>query len=188
MRFSFIHTPKQKILSVIVFTILFTIAIFSLIAYPSIKIIKQLSDQIYEQRIELEQMYQKGKILKKTLHEYEQIKPIIPSLSRVYLTRGNELEFITSLEELATTSGVIEDKKLAAPDPKKVTNQLQYQLQISGDLKGFIRYLAALEALDFYVNINTVRLSTSTAQQTINQTVTKPALQAILLATSFYKP
>ena len=76
----------------------------------------------------------------------------------------------------AAVSGVSYDIKLTANDPKKPTNQLQYQLQTESDLKEFIRYLAQLESLDFYVNVNTLRLSTL-ANRSNNR---GPALQAIL--------
>lgn len=190
MQIHLAKSPRQKIIITVVFTLVFTGAVGALVAWPSITTIKSLAEQIDEQRIELEELYQRGQILKQTLREYEEIKPTIPALNKVYMTKGNELEFITTLEDSALASGVSHDIKLTASDPKKPTNQLQYQLQSSGDLAGFIRYLAALESLDFYVNINTVRLSSLLAQsQKSNQSnVSGDALQAILLATSYFKP
>jgi len=185
----FATQPRQKIITAIVFTIGFVGIATALIAYPSINVIKTLSDQIFKQRVELEELYERGQVLKQTLKEYEEIKPIIPTLNQIYLMKGNELEFITTVEKAAADSGVTHDLKLATTDPKKNTNQLQYQLQVNGDLIKFIRYLAELESLNFYVNINTIRLS-SPAGSGIqsNQIGTDSALQAILLATSFFKP
>lgn len=190
MQFHIATTPRHKIIITIAFAVVFTGIVGGVIAWPSITTIKSLAEQINEQRIELEKLYQRGQILKQTLREYEEIKPTIPSLNKVYMTKGNELEFITTLEDSALSSGVSHDIKLTAPDPKKPTNQLQYQLQSTGDLPGFIRYLAALESLDFYVNINTIRLSSLTTQpqQSSQTTQSKDALQAILLATSYFKP
>jgi len=184
MQLQLFTNPRQKIMITLAFTLVFAGLILALIAWPSIAAIKNVSEQIYQQRIELEQLYQNGQVLKQTLREYEEIKSAIPTLNRVYLTSGNELDFITTLEEAAAVSGVSYDIKLTANDPKKPTNQLQYQLQTESDLKEFIRYLAQLESLDFYVNVNTLRLSTL-ANRSNNR---GPALQAILLATSYFKP
>ena len=184
----FATQPRQKILTAIGFTLVFVGLAVGFIAYPSIRVIKSLSDQIFQQRVELEELYQRGQVLKQTLKEYEEVKPIIPSLNRVYLVKGNELEFITTLENVAVDSNVTHDIKLAAIDPKKTSNQLLYQLQTSGDLINFVHYLINLEALDFYVNINTIRLSSSAGSGIrSNQTGTGSALQAIILATSYFK-
>ncbi|MDP3986327.1 MAG: hypothetical protein Q8P77_02775 [Candidatus Veblenbacteria bacterium] len=190
MRLYLVSTPRHKITFTLVFTTILVAAVVALIAWPSITTIKGLANQIYEQRVELEKLYTRGQVLKQTLKEYEEIKPAIPTLNRVYLTRGNELDFITTLETTATSVGVTHDIKLTTSDPKKSTNQLQYQLQTQSDLPSFIRYLAALEALNFYININTIRLSTGAGDSQRANASTTPgnALQAILLATSYFKP
>lgn len=183
----FANKPQQKIMVTISVTFILVGLTAGLIAYPSVEIIKTLAEQIYDQRTELEQMYQKGQILKQTLKEYEEVKPTIASLNKVYLEKGNELAFITSLEKVAADNGVSHDIKLNSTSPNKTNDQLQYQLQTSGSLVNFIRYLAALEAQDFYININTIRLSSSGGNITSNQS-TDSALQAILLAASYFKP
>jgi len=186
-------TPRQKIAFTVIFSVLCAGIALAMIIWPSVKTIKFLADQIYQQRIELEQLYQKGQVLKQTLRAYEEVKSVIPKLNQVYLTKGNELEFVTKLEEVAAASGVTHDLKLVAVDPKKQTNQLPFQLQNEGDLPKFIRYLAALESLDFYVNINTIRISSllntrSNSREAVNQLNGHPVLQAILLATAYFKP
>lgn len=189
MKFTFNFTPRKKITSIISLTVILSGLMMGLIGWPSIKTIMNLSNQIYGQRMELEKLYQRGQVLKQTLREYEEIRPSIPALNRVYLTKGNELDFITTLEEVALSSGVSHDIKLGATDPKKTTNQLAYQLQTGGSITGLIRYLAALESQDFYININTIRISSS-----LNNDVNVPSgnlsnsvLQAIILATSYFK-
>lgn len=189
MKFIFSSTPKQKIAVVISLTVIITGLLMAFIGWPSIKTIIDLSDQIYGQRTELEQLYQRGQVLKQTLREYEEIKPSIPALYSIYLTKGNELEFITTLEEVASASGVSHNIQLGATDPNKTTNQLPFQLQTEGNLNGLIKYLAALESLDFYVNINTIRISSLIGKNSRSTTDNSGnnVLQAILLATSYFK-
>ena len=65
----FATQPRQKIITAIVFTIGFVGIATALIAYPSINVIKTLSDQIFKQRVELEELYERGQVLKQTLKE-----------------------------------------------------------------------------------------------------------------------
>lgn len=189
MKLNFNTHPRQKIIIATIFTIVFNGMILGLIAWPSINTIKTLAEQVYEQRVELEKLYQRGQLLKQTLREYEEIKPSLATLNRIYINRGHELEFITTLEETAINNGVTHQIKLTAADPQKQTNnQLQYQLQINGNLTDFIRYLASLEALDFYININTLRLSSLTTNSQATNQPSPQSIQAILLATSYFKP
>lgn len=185
-------SPRQKIVISTAVTLSVTAGMIIFLTYPSIRAIRNLADQIYEQRIELEQLYQKGQLLKRTLKEYEEVKPSVQELQRVYITRGEELNFITTLEGVAQSNDIEQDIKLGSLDPKDKTgvNKLPYQLGISGNLANIIAYLGGLEGLDFYVNIETVRLSRSggTSSRTTTSTGEVSPLATILLANSYFKP
>jgi hypothetical protein len=183
-------TPRQKIMLSTAVTLLVTASVLLFVTLPSVRAIRSLADQIFEQRLELERMYHKGQILKHTLKQYEEVKPAVQELSRIYITTGEELQFITTLEGVAQAAGVHQDIKLGAKDPKDKTaaNKLPYQLEIEGNLTSLIAYLGGLESLDFYVNIDTLRFSHGSVSSGHGQSSgSSEPLTAILLATSYFK-
>jgi len=182
------HTPREKIIFSTSLTLVLTAILLIFVAWPSIQEIRSLNDQIYSQRSELEKLYKKGQLLKQTLKEYEEVKPTTAALERIYIKRGEELNFITTLENIASTNKLEQNIKLGAQDPKKQTNQLPMQLELKGNLSSFISYLANLEALDYYLNIDTIRLSgpgrsKSNPNEVLNN---ETNLSALLLAAAFY--
>lgn len=175
-------TPRQKIILSMSLTALITAGLIAFITWPSMREIKRLNSEIDTQRLELEALYQKGQSLKETLKAYAEVKPTIGTLSRVYVQRGGELAFITSLEAVADTAKVDQQIKLNSTPANQPVNELPIQLDVKTDLTHLISYLGGLEGLDYYVNINTVRLGTPGRAQA-NGTLT-----ALLLATTYLTP
>lgn len=145
--------------------------------------IKRLNAEIDTQRFELEALYQKGQSLKQTLKAYAEVKPTIGSLNRVFLERGQELTFITALENIADTTQVTQQIKLSAAATGQTQKELPIQLDLSADVARVIRYLGGLEALDYYVNINTVRLGSAGRARAGGG-----AISALLLASTYFAP
>jgi Tfp pilus assembly protein PilO len=183
------HTPREKIIFSTSLTLVLTAILLIFVAWPSIREIKSLNDQIYYQRLELEKLYQKGQLLKQTLKEYEEVKPTTAALDHIYIKRGEELNFITTLENIASTNKLEQNIRLGSQDPKKQTNQLPMQLELKGSLSSFVSYLAGLEALDYYLNIDTVRLSGANRKKSnSNETANSQTnLNALLLAAAFFR-
>ena len=190
MKLSLPRTPRQKIIFSTSLTLVLTGALLAFVTLPSIREIKSLNEQIYAQRSELEKLYQKGQLLKQTLKEYEEIKPTTAALERIYIKRGEELSFITTLEAIANTNQLNQEIKLGTQDPKKLTNQLPIQLEINGSLPKFIHYLASLEALDYYLNIDTLRLNSASRNRARpnDQGNAGTNLTALLLAAAYFRP
>ncbi len=185
MRFDLSTIPASR-RKVIIYTCLIglvTLGIFTFIAWPSLTVIKTLNNQIYEQRVELEKMYRRGQILKQTVKEYEQVKPQVFGLQQIFVNRGQELDLITALENTAVATNVIQTIKLGAVNPTADHPLLPLELQVTGNTNQIITYLAGLESLNYYLNIDTVRLISNRQGDTTN---TK-ALTAIFLANAFYK-
>lgn len=177
-------SPRKKILVSIVVTAIATLGIAAFIIWPSLKEIRLLNEQIYAQRVELEKVYLKGKNLKQTLQEYREIKPTIDTLNAIYLKRGDELAFITNLEALANTHQVNQDLKLGSPSEKN-RDSLPLQLTFTNTMQQFMRYLVGLEGLNYYINIDTIRLSTQSTRGAPDE---HPLISAILLASTYIQP
>ncbi len=162
-------------------------ALVAFIIWPSVDDIKSLNQVIEGQQAELEQLYTKGRSIKQTLEEYRQVKPTVTTLNNIYVKRGEELKLITTLEQVAHDQGVQQDLTQASSGDEPQGNTLQLQLHVTGTLPKLITYLGALEALDYYLNINLVRLNTN---QPAAGTVTSgsPQLSAIFLTTAYLTP
>lgn len=175
-------TPRQKITITSTATGLVTLALLAFVTYPSLTEIKSLNTTIDAERIELEAQYLRGQNLKQTLKTYQEVKPNVGELDHIYLKHGQELAFITALENTADSTHVNQQLKLNAPSAQN-PNEQPIELTLTGELPNIINYLAGLEALDYYVNINTVRLglpqSTSGSSGKLN---------VLLTATTFVKP
>ena len=177
-----ITTSHRKVILAICLTLLTSLGIFVFMAWPSLKIIQTLNNQIYEQRVELEKMYRRGQILKQTIKEYEQVKPQISSLQQIFVNRGQELELITALENIASATNINQNIKLGVTDNLNKNQKLPLELQVTGTTAQIINYLAGLESLNYYLNIDTVRLVNSQTEPN-----RAPTLTAIFLANAFYK-
>lgn len=176
--------PRQKITLTSAATGVLIVLLLVFITYPSIKEIRSLNASIDAERIELEAQYVRGQTLKQTLKTYQEVKPNVGELDRVYLKRGQELAFITALEGTADSVHINQQLKLNSPDPQK-QNELPIELTLSGELPNIIRYLAGLEALDYYIDINTIRLG---QPEFTNNDSSLSKLNALLTATAFIKP
>ncbi len=189
MKFCLIKNIHSRVIATISVALLGGVALLGLVAWPSYTHIKNLNDQIYQERVDLEKLYLKGQILKQTIKEYEEVKPVVGKLNNIYLKPNDELAFITKLEDAAQATNVKQNLTLGLQDPKKPANQLPVQLQINGNLTDFISYLQALEALDYYINIDNLRLSktgSSTPRGTDNKM--NGLLEAVLLGLTYYQP
>jgi hypothetical protein len=162
-------------------------ALVGFIIWPSIKDIRSLNEVIENQQVELERLYIKGRSIKQTLEEYREVKPTVATLDNIYVKRGDELKLITTLEQVAHDQGVEQDLTQASPTDNRQGNTLQLQLHVVGSLPKLIKYLAALEALDYYLNVNLLRLNVNQTTA-VSQTAGSPQLSAIFLTTAYLKP
>jgi hypothetical protein len=185
MNLIFTLTPQRKAIIIIGLTLLTSIGLFVIMGYSSIKEIKNLSLQIEEQRSQLEELYIRGKNIKQTLQQYHEIKPTINTIDNIYVKRGEELKFITTLENIANVQGINQEPKIVS-QPNN-SNTLQLELTTTASLNRIIKYLIGLESLDYYINIDTIRLSKSSSW-TNNYAPTNPELSTIFLATLYYQP
>lgn len=183
---SFSISPRQKITLSAAVTGIVTLVLIAFITYPSVLEIKSLNTTIDAQRVELEAQYLRGLTLKQTLKTYQDVKQNIEVLNHVYLTPGKELDFITALEHVADTTHVSQQIKLNTPSAAQNQPDLPIQLTLAGNLANVIQYLSTVEALDYYVNVDTLRLGLPNLSGTPRGSVGQ--LGALLTATTFLKP
>jgi len=171
---------KKIILTSLVILIISTVIVVFII-WPTIKDIRKINQDIYNERVALEKKYLRGQLLRKTLKDFEEIKPNINKITAVFVPENKELEFITSLEKIASKNGVEQEIELQAKNIKteKGIKILPLKLLIKGNFIQVLKYLKELENLNYYFNISV--LSINTQNQTINLTATGEAYSQPLM-------
>ncbi|MFA4936709.1 MAG: hypothetical protein WC575_00230 [Patescibacteria group bacterium] len=180
--------PKQKIIISLSAVAIIVSGLIILLIYPCITRIKELSNEIFTQRVELEKIYLRGQNLKQTLEQYQQIKPTVLLLNRAYIQSGQELDLFTSLENLSENNNIVPNIKLTSTTPKEKTiKTLPLQITLVSNFTNLMNYLVGLENLDYYLNISTIRINTGSVnpQEVFNN---HSNITTLLLANAYYKP
>lgn len=132
------------------------------IILPTIQDIKKISDAVYAERVDLEKKYMRGQLLKKTLEDFEKIKPEKEKLASIFINPGKELEFITALEKIAGRYNLKQNIQLPTISEKigeKTYYPLPLEVVINGDFIEILKYLKDLERLNYYFNIASINIS-----------------------------
>lgn len=157
---------KRKIYFIISTFLLLVLVIF-LIIKPAASEIKSITVSVRTQKEKLEKLYVAGQLLKTTQEQYQKIESQISEVSKIFITQGQELEFITRLEEIALKNNLIQKIDLQEPiieeNQTKDQKDRQYEtlplrLNISGNYPNLLKYLTNLESLDYYINIENFRI------------------------------
>lgn len=151
---------KKKIISAVIVVLVFMALIIYFIILPTINDIKQISDTIYAERVDLEKKYLRGQLLKTTINEFEAVKPAQEKLTSVFIIEGKELEFITALEKIATLWGLDQNLVLQPVQAKSGFSYAQpLEIKVKGDFVKILRYLNDLEKTKYYFNITSLSLN-----------------------------
>lgn len=156
-------TVKKKIIISISIFIVFTGLIVYFIILPTAGEIKEIKEAVYTERVDLEKKYLRGQLLKKTLEDFEKIRPKKEKLSSVFVIEGKELEFIQALEKIAAFYNLEQNLKLQQLKDGEENNDYYYPLAlevlIEGDFTQTLGYLKSLERLNYYFNIYSINIS-----------------------------
>lgn len=182
---SAVSKPQTKILISLSAAVVLVGLMVGLIIWPTHGRMKELYTGIFDQWMELDKIYQEGKGLKTALTQYQEVKPKLTILRNVYVKRGDELKIITALENLADRQNIRQEIKTSATE--KTSSTLPLQLQATGSFSNIISYLTSLEALDYYLNTTTLRLSLASSNLGENLNGNS-RLTALLITNAFYEP
>ncbi|OGY45456.1 MAG: hypothetical protein A2744_02095 [Candidatus Buchananbacteria bacterium RIFCSPHIGHO2_01_FULL_44_11] len=160
-------SAKRKILIFIAAITVVTGVIVYLVIVPTVIEIRKISQAIYNERLDLEKKYLRGQLLKKTIEDFEQIKPKKDQLTSAFLILGRELEFITSLEDIASQNQLIQNIQLNINEKKKREefDEVPVTLTLQGNFLQTMNYLASLEKLNYYINLTSLKISAADQDQ-----------------------
>lgn len=157
-----VNSKKMLILTIVFFVFVVIVSIF-FIMIPNTKLIKESSDQITKERVQLEASLNKIKNPEDLKNGVEKLELRINSMEDNFMNKGNELELIKILEDIALKNNIIQS---ISPENSKQDANLAFQamnirLSVSGNFKNIIDYIQDIETLKYYININSMSFTRS---------------------------
>lgn len=149
---------KKIIISSFIFPLII-LGLVLFVAFPTIKDIKKMRDEIEAQRVDLEKKYIKGQSLKKLSEDLKEIEPELHKLDKMFIDKEKVLEFITTLEETANAENVSQKINLSPAQGEGYFLTTPLQIFTSGNFLRQVNYLTKLEALNYYINIKSFEIS-----------------------------
>ncbi|MEA1963472.1 MAG: type 4a pilus biogenesis protein PilO [Patescibacteria group bacterium] len=152
---------KKKItIRVLTSLILFFLIIY-FFTFPLIKKIKTQKENIIAKKIELEDKMSKDKNISGLNEQIKKIEPELLELDKIFININRELDFITLLESVANNNNIEQRLNIVPGQTKKDDDIYQTQpliIDANGEFKNIIQYIADLEALTYYITINSINI------------------------------
>ena len=159
---------NKKYILILIGLFALSLGLLGWVIRPAVKNIKENNDEISYQKEKLAKLLQEGQSVLENQKNLSLVKTNIQSLSSVWLRVGEELKFITDLEQAAAENNleqVIYFDNTQGNDEIKI-KVIPLELQITGELNNIMSYINALEALDYYINIDKVIINASLSRGT----------------------
>lgn len=169
---------EKKTLIILAFFSVVTLAVIFGVIFPTIKYIKNLEQDTNVLREYLEKKYENTRAIRTSKKKIEEIESIVAKYPDYLFYRGNELELITSLENLANNNHVTQ--KLVNSNLDKLGDMVNLSITIDGDYQNILKYLSALEKERFYFTITNLQFSSAFSTQNNNPSATTMNLDLIL--------
>ena len=122
---------------------------------PTLNKIKTKRSEIVTQKIELEQKLNREKNMASLSAKVKKIEPFVDRLAEVYINQNRELEFITTLEGIASVNNISQSLNLNLDNSNTASGYKTVPLQISasGTYNDLLSYLISLETIKYYINV-----------------------------------
>jgi hypothetical protein len=187
-----IRLNHKNLTTVVSLILILAITLVSvLVIWPKVKDIKKISDQIKQQKLELETRYQKGQNLKKAYENLEQVKSNQQLITSAVIKQGEELKFITALEETVAGKNIKQKINLSAPKLDTKNNKLQtlnLQISLEGNFLDILRAINEMERLNYYIIIGQLNFASSKAELTEIEYTGSQVVQANLTGQIYWLP
>ncbi|MDD5110834.1 MAG: hypothetical protein PHI63_06535 [Patescibacteria group bacterium] len=151
------------------------------VIWPTYQEIHKITASIQQERMDLEIKYQRGQQMKKLAAQYQKVKQYRDRLNTMFIPSGDELAFITTLERVKEEFGIDATPSLGeigsdlAPEAA-----LPLTITVRGDYLKILRYLIALERLQYSFNITSISFNTIDSD--------RGEVSAVLSGQAFRKP
>jgi len=135
------------------------------VARPKMVKIKSLRAEIITQKQNAEDMVKDEINTTRLSDKLDIIEPELEKFNQIFINRNRELEFITTLENTASQENINQkiNFSLSADKSGQIYQMVPLELSAQGSYRQILAYLNALEALNYYININSLEFNTGAA-------------------------
>ncbi len=133
---------------------------------PQHKTVASLADKIYDERVHVELVKRQASSLVETQAGFHAIESDAKQLEVAFIPKTETIQFISSLESLASDRGITQKISLEGLTLPSKTSKTQAEVQevplelsLSGSPSLVISYIRDLELLPHYININKIEMS-----------------------------
>lgn len=163
---------KHKIILITFLILIGVLLVVAMIIAPSVRYIKTIRHQIEVTEAQIEEQYQKVRLLKKSINELNSIKKNIEAFEHITIKKGDELRVIRELEQTALSNNVQQDLGVAFTEkgPGIKYSFYTFTFKNQGDFQNLINHLHALEKLPYYISIDAIEFTkpTNSRGQTVD--------------------
>lgn len=143
--------------------VIFCIVLLWGVILPTLTDIKSYNNQIDQEKIKLSKLLKQGQSVVENKKNLKQLKSEINILDTAWLKTGDELIFITDLENIAEKNNleqniVFDNTKITALTGSTDIKTIPIELKINGQMNDIMHYINQLEALDYYINLTKIDL------------------------------
>ena len=154
----------QKIVIIITITLFVIASITFLIILPTIRDIQEINKEILFEKKSLETKFLSGQYYTKVYQDFKAIEPEIKKIQGVYIKKGEELNFITNIENISDRHGL--EQKITrlntnADSNKENLETLVLDVRLTGGFTQIMEFLSDLESLKYYFNIFNISFSSA---------------------------
>lgn len=152
--------------SIAAISLLVTIAVIVFVAMPAIGELQKQKETLTQMRDDLEQKRASGQSFPEILRLYERYRPYRTELSAAVMPTGRRVEFITTIEQTAETSGVLLEVNADTFKPLEGTtlSTLPFNLNVTGNFEETVQFLARLERLPQYLTVDHIAMRSNANQ------------------------
>ncbi|MCK4540165.1 type 4a pilus biogenesis protein PilO [Candidatus Parcubacteria bacterium] len=153
---------KKKITIRALVSLILFFSIIYFFTFPLLKKIKIQKEDIIAKKIELENKISQDKNITNLNEQIKKIEPGLLGLDKIFISINRELDFITLLESVAGNNNIEQKLNITPNQVKKDNDTYQAQplvINANGKFKNIIQYIADLEALTYYITINSISIN-----------------------------
>lgn len=139
-------------------------AVFVLIFFvflPNVNKIKIIEQTITDKKLEFQRKADRLMQVPKVVLNLNEMEPRVNKIADNLIKKDEEINFITTLENLANEHGVVARMSIGEKKQAGKFQKAPMQIFTQGEYYGLLEYLRSLEAIKYYSNITSIEFSTT---------------------------
>ncbi len=142
--------------------VLLAVALIGAGGVPAVLSIRHIADQMAEENRQIERAYALRRLTSNTGTLVNNVHQQIADMGPLYIVEGDELAFISQLENDAAVSKVTQNLQLETVNQKDLNpweKEIPLKITASGDYRDIMVYLHRIEAMPFYMTMRSLRIA-----------------------------